>query len=192
MQTPSSVSKWTWESLVPLADGSRFCSQALDVSEIGLWVEQALALGWRGHKHWAGGLLHRRMSHLAWVRCWRLPWAHQTRLIVISCSRSSSTADTCGHIPHQCRRRSRYRNSPPSTLMLNLLACFVEIMTKMMYFLNQRHDTSDTLLQACWVASGTNNQAPAKAPFTPSTRPTISPKDPRPIGTGSPSSESDW
>lgn len=54
--------------MVPFAHGRGFCIEAFNVSEVGLRVEHALRLGWWGHKHWAGGLLERRLSQLAMYR----------------------------------------------------------------------------------------------------------------------------
>lgn len=75
--------KWTWESLVPLANSWGFCCKALDVSQVSLRVEHPLIFGRRGHKHWGGWLLQCRLSHLSLtrVRWWSLlSWANQTHL----------------------------------------------------------------------------------------------------------------
>lgn len=51
--------------MIPFAHGRGFCVEAFNVSEVRLRVEHPLRLGWRGHKHWTGGLLERRLSQLA-------------------------------------------------------------------------------------------------------------------------------
>lgn len=74
---------FTWEGLVPFANGGRFCSKTLNVLQVCLGVEQALDLGRWGHKHGRRGLLERRLPHLtlSWVWWWGLlPWTYHTHL----------------------------------------------------------------------------------------------------------------